>query len=1016
MKTRLATILFLAIAAATSADALDRVDPATLFSGLRYRSIGPSRGGRVTAVAGHRALRSTFFMGATGGGVWKTTNYGQTWKNVSDGFFASGSIGAIRIAESDPEVVWVGTGSDALRSNVIVGKGVYKSADGGKSWTHVGLEAVGNIGAVLIHPEHPDRVWVAAIGNPFAPNPQRGVYRTLDGGQSWENVLFISNHTGVVDLEFAPDDPDTLYAALWQAQRKPWTIISGGDEGGLYKSTDAGSSWQALAQGLPEGLLGKADLAVSAADPDRVYALIEAQGEAGGVYRSDDRGSSWRQVTDFQDIRNRPFYYTNLEAQPQNADVLWGMAEGFWKSEDSGETWTRHSTPHGDNHDMWIHPDDPNLFIQANDGGANVTRDGGETWSSQLNQSTAELYQLEVDDAFPYRLYAGQQDNTTISLPSHRDRSRAGGWTADWQMHGGCETGPIVPKPGDPDIVYANCKGRFGVYNRRTGQEQQYYVGFWNIYGHNPRDLRYRFQRVAPVHVSPHDPDRVYHGSQFVHVTEDRGRTWRTISPDLTAFTDETQVVSGSPITLDVTGEEHFSTLYEIQESPHEPGVIWVGANDGPVHITRDAGVHWLNITPQGLEPYGRVQQIDVSPHVPSKAYVCILRYQLGDFAPYVYRTNDYGATWTRIVSGIPEDTPVRVVREDPVREGLLYAGTETGMFVSFDDGLHWRSFQQNLPITPITDIQRVGNDLALSTMGRGFWILYDITPLHELGHGLVEAQNHLFAVNDAYRLHGDELSDTVDPAAPDYPPLGANIDYRLSSDAAAIQLTILDQRGQAVREFFSDQPSRSTMEDAEPEMHDGRADPAGEDAPELERTAGMHRFVWDLRHVGPWHHEPDKSERGGPLVPPGLYRALLRAGAWSASREFRVQMDPRVVAEGEVSIADIEEQSAFSLGVRDALSDARRAAAQIDKAREALAENEDLPYALESAYQALVTNSVRYSRPMLIDQLQYLYSNLVIADQAPGADARERFEQLGSALSRELDRVREAPATASPE
>ena len=536
-------------------------DYSDLFSDMRYRMVGPSRGGRATTVAGHRAQPHTFYLGATGGGVWKTTDYGDTWYNISDGYFATGSIGAIQVADSDPNIIYVSTGSDGLRSNVIIGKGVYKSTDAGKTWKHIGLEKTGNSGAVLIHPTNPDLVYVAAIGNPFAPNPERGVYRTKDGGANWELVLFVSEKTGAVDLEFAPDNPNEIYASMWLAERKPWTIISGGHEGGVYKSTDGGDNWKHLTNGLPNGLRGKSDLAVSAGDPNRVYVLIEAPEKEGGVYRSDDRGETWTQVTDFQPIRNRPFYYTNLDAHPKNPDILWGMAEGYFKSTDAGKTWERKEVPHGDNHDMWINPDNPDIFIQSNDGGANVTLDGGKTWSTQHNQPTAELYQVDVSDDFPYRLYAGQQDNTTISVPSRPPRSMPGGHTAYWEEQGGCETGPAVPKPGDPDIVYANCKGRFGFFNRRTGQEMQYYVGFWNIYGHNPKDLAYRFQRVAPIHVSPHDPNKVYHASQYVHVTTNGGQTWETISPDLTAFSDETQVFSGDPITIDMTGEEHFSVI-----------------------------------------------------------------------------------------------------------------------------------------------------------------------------------------------------------------------------------------------------------------------------------------------------------------------------------------------------------------------------------------------------------------------------------------------------------------------
>ena len=598
------TLTTIAIAVAAVAGALLPPTPALaqtapprfsddLFGSLRYRYVGPSRGGRVTAVAGHRAHPSTFYMGATGGGVWKTTDRGHNWRNISDGYFGTGSIGAIRVADSNPNIVYVSTGSDGIRSNVIIGDGVYRSTDAGETWQHLGLERTGNSGAVLIHPDNPDLVYVAAIGNPFAPNPDRGVYRSRDGGANWENVLFVSDSTGAVDLEFAPDDPNTIYASMWRGERKPWTIISGGLEGGVYISRDGGDTWNQATDGLPTGLRGKSDLAVSPGDPDRVYALIEAPPDTGGVYRSDDRGATWHQVSDFQPILNRPFYYMNLEGHPTDPDILWGMAEGHWMSTDGGRNWQPRSTPHGDNHDLWINPDNPDIMIQSNDGGANVSIDGGQTWSTQLNQPTAELYQVDVSDDFPYRLYAGQQDNSTISVPSLPERSEPGGPQSAWESHGGCETGPVVPKPGDPDIVYANCKGRFGLYNRRTGQEQHYYVGMANLYGHNPRDLEYRFQRVVPIHVSPHDPNKVYHGSQFVHVTTNGGQRWETISDDLTAFTPETQVISGHPITLDVTGEEHFSVLYDIQESVLEPGVIWAGANDGPVHVTRDGGTSW---------------------------------------------------------------------------------------------------------------------------------------------------------------------------------------------------------------------------------------------------------------------------------------------------------------------------------------------------------------------------------------------------------------------------------------
>jgi hypothetical protein len=572
-----------------------------------------------------------------------------------------------------------------------------------------------------------------------------------------------------------------------------------------------------------------------------------------------------------------------------------------------------------------------------------------------------------------------------------------GGSTAQWEAHGGCETGPAVPKPGDPDIVYADCKGRFGVYNRRTGQEQQYYVGFANLYGHNPKDLTYRFQRVSPISVSPHDPNRVYHGSQYLHVTEDGGKTWTRISPDLTANTPETQVISGSPITIDVTGEEYFSVIYAIQESRHERGVIWVGANDGPVHLTRDAGKTWKDVTPPGLGPYGRVQTIEVSPHDPATAYVCILRYQLGDFAPYAFKTTDYGATWTRLTTGangIPADNPVRVVREDPSRKGLLYAGTEDGMFVSFDDGGRWQPFRLNMPATPVTDIKVVGNDLALSTMGRSFWILDDVSPLRELTPAVLEDDAHLFAASPAYRLHGFEFEEfprAPEPYEPQYPPAGANIHYYLGKAAEGpVRLEILDGAGHVVRELSSE------------------ANEAG--TPRLTKAKGLHRVLWDLHYPGPWEARSERANRGrGPFVPPGQYQARLSVGSWTHTVPVEVRLDPRVVHEG-VTAADAEAQAKLALKVRDALSEARHLAERVEQGLRTAAAGSEAARSLTAVQREVVTASPRYSQPMLVDQLEYLYSNLNRADQRPGRDAEERYVELRRILDEQTkaaERVR---------
>ncbi|MDX1665845.1 MAG: hypothetical protein R3350_01375, partial [Saprospiraceae bacterium] len=902
-------------------------------------------------------------------------------------------------APSDPDIIYVGTGSDGMRSNVITGKGVYKSTDAGKKWSFVGLEKTGQIGAVEIHPNDPNTVFVAAIGQAFGPNSERGVYRTKDGGESWEQVLFIADTIGISDVEFSPDNPDIIYAGAWRGERKPWTIISGGMEGGIYKSTDGGDSWRKLENGLPTGLIGKVDLAVSMDDPERLWALIEAPQGTGGVYRSDDRGESFRLVSTKKELLDRPFYYANIDANPLDADIIFVSATRFWKSVDGGMHWQRKSTPHGDNHDLWINPLDTLIMVQANDGGVNVTTDGGKSWSTQRNQPTAELYQVEVDDQFPYWLYAGQQDNSTIAVPNLPPYAPVAGGETFWMAVGGCETGPVVPKPGNPDIVYANCKGRFGTYHKKTGQEQQYYVGATYIYGHNPADLEFRFQRVAPIHVSPHDPDVVYHASQYLHRTTDDGRSWEIISPDLTAFEPDKQVISGSPITRDITGEEYYSTIYSVRESPLEKGLIWVGANDGPVHITRDGGENWKDITPAGLLPGGRVDCVEPSPHRPEKAYIAVLRYQLDDWAPYVYRTEDYGQSWQLITEGIPADYPVRVVREDPDREGLLYAGTEFGVFVSFDDGEHWQLFQQNLPITPITDIKVHRKDLVLSTMGRGFWVIDDLSPLHQLQPDAVAGGMQLFKPRDTYRMRYRSWGSG---AVPDYPEAGAYVHYYLPEKAEpGLQLEVYDGENNLIRAFTSES-LKPDSENEGPDMATGFVPPRP--SPGLRNKAGMHRFVWDLRHTGPWHENARRSGRGGPMVVPGSYRLVLRSGEKVSEQYVEVVIDPRL-SEANIDKADLLAQEKLLLEVRDRISAARQMAETVEaylkrvdeKKMEISAEQREEVLYLSSE---LVTAEGRYRKPMLIDQLEYLYNMLNRADQPPGQDAYERTDELTEKLA----------------
>lgn len=959
------------------------------FGDLEFRNVGPTRGGRVTAVAGVESQPSTFYMGATGGGVWKTMDYGQTWINISDGYFKSPSIGAIRVFQDNPDIIYVGTGSDGMRSNVIIGKGVYKSEDAGVTWKHAGLEKAGLIGAVEIDPSNPDRLFVAAIGNPFGDNPERGVFRSLDGGESWEKVLFISEKTGISDVEIHPANPDIIYASAWTGRRTPWTIISGSEEGGVYRSLDGGDSWTKLAGGLPQGVVGKSDLAVTPALPDMVAVLVEAA-EGQGLYISEDRGETFELASDQANLLDRPFYYTNVDIDPSDPDVMYVNCTGFFRSTDRGRTWQRRSTPHGDNHDMWINPSDPDLYVQGNDGGANVTRDGGETWSSQMNQPTAELYQVDLDDQVPYWIYAGQQDNSTVAIPSTNRVSVRRPDTYIMSV-GGCETGPAVPKPGNHNIVYANCKGRFGRYSKITGQEKQYYVGASNIYGHNPADLKYRFQRVSPIVVSPHDPGIVYHASQYLHRTTDEGVTWETISPDLTAFEPDKQVISGSPITRDITGEEFYSTIYSVAESPLRKGVIWTGSNDGPVYVTLDNGETWNNVTPPDMPSGGRVETVEASPHKPGKAYIAVYRYLLDDWEPYIYRTNDYGINWIRLttgINGIAADDPTRVVRESPDREGLLFAGTDSGVFVSFNDGLDWFPFSFNLPVVQVTDIRLFRNDLILSTMGRSFWVMDNITPVIE-GNMISEGHNNvLLRPATAYRASWSR---------------GAVIDYNLAADDADVKITITAPGNNPVRIFVTeDYPG---LTDNERSLSRGTQPPAS--------SRGFHRMVWDMKTCGP---EVPEGRRGGsgPAVVPGRYNITLKTGGELFSADFDILPDPRVIDDG-VSFDDMREQYQLALSVRDLISKTVRLVSDVEtawkpldekhKSETRLSARERRSYPeLESVRDALVTQDIIYPQPMLADQLSYLYSMISRADQKPGKDAWVRYEEL----NREYENLKE--------
>ena len=1018
---------------------------------LRWRNVGPTRGGRVTAIVGVRSQPCTFYQGATGGGVWKTENCGETWAPIGDGQIATGSIGSIDVSESNPNVVYVGTGSAAIRSNVIIGRGAYKSTDAGRTWEFIGLREAGQIGSIVIHPKDPNVVWAAALGSPYGPNAERGIFKTTDGGKTWKKTLFVNNETGGRVVAVNMSNPNELYAGMYKGFRKGWDIISGGPatQGGIYKSTDGGETWSKLSSGLPQPLIGKIDIDIARSQPSIVYAMIEAPGEQGGLYRSDDSGATWRVVNSAGNLRSRPFYFNYVDVNPKNPEEVWVNALGLFKSTNGGKSFTTVSTPHGDNHGIWFNPDDPLTAIQSNDGGANVTRDGGRTWSSILNQPTGEFYMVSVDQQYPYLLYGPQQDNSTIVVPSIPPVSYGFDHPAQaWAQASGCETGGIVPTP-DGKVIWGACKGELERFSVETGQSQGRWIYPQNRYGHHPKDIKYRFPRQTVVHVSVHDPKTVYQASHVLHRTRDEGVTWDVISPDLTWNDPNYQIVPGNPITRDVTGEEVYSSIYSMAESPRDRNVLWVGANDGPVHVTRDGGKTWKNVTPKDLPHGGRVQNIDASAHDTGTAYIAVYRFLFEhDLKPYIYATSDYGATWRKLTNGtngIPNDHPTRVVREDPERAGLFYAGTEFGFFVSLNNGSDWLPLQQNLPATPVTDLRVQRGDLVISTMGRAFWIMDDVTPLRQLagartttaaagvrGTPVVGAASGRAAgAGVTVPLGGQAAMDLskpvlLQPAAriryragggrrggggPEYPPVALPIDYMLPDGfKGEVTLEIADAKGRVVRTVRPAASGRGGGggrgegggDPDDPDMRGGRGRggaPAG-----LSTKPGHNRFMWDYR----WAN-------GGPLAAPGTYTAKLTAGETTQSQTFEVKVDPGVVKDG-TTVADLVEQQNFLLQLRETIT---RGTALRTKLQQAMQQRNVQPatppapgesttqlveklktanntnVALQSLWARLVTAPGTYQQPMLLDQLNSINRVESGADQKVGIESRKRYDDL---------------------
>jgi photosystem II stability/assembly factor-like uncharacterized protein len=894
-----------------------------LFKGMKYRVVGPFRGGRSLTASGIPGDPATYYFGGTGGGVWKSTDGALTWTSVFDQEGTS-AIGSLAVAPSDPNIVYVGTGEACLRGNISHGDGVYRTLDGGKTWKNLGLRDSRAIGKVIVNPKNPDIAFVAALGHPFGPNSERGIFRTLDGGKTWEKVLYKDENTGGIDVTFDPRNSNILFAALWEVRRTPWSLSSGGPGSGLYRSNDGGATWKRLDEkGLPKGPYGRIGVSV-AANSDRVYALIQAND--GGLYRSDDGGDTWQLVNGSHSLIQRPWYYMHVVADPQDSETVYIMNVDAYRSTDGGRSFNKVKIPHGDNHGLWIDPKATKRMIATNDGGVSVTLDGGKTWTRQDNQPTAQFYHVIADTRTPYFVYGSQQDSGTVAIASRSDRGAID--RADWYDVGGGEAGYIAPYPPDPNVVYAaDYEGLITRFDKRNGQIRNITNQTQLADAGGAAPLEHRFQWTSPVVISPHDSETLYHASERLFKTTDGGVHWEAISGDLTRNDKTKQQPSGGSITIDDSGTEYYDTIFAVAESPVSKGLIWVGTDDGLVHITRDGGKSWSNVTPKDLPEWSRISQIDPSPFDAGTAYMAVDRHQNDDLHPHIYKTSDYGKTWTTIVKGIPDTTFVRAVREDPKKRGLLYAGTEMGVFVSFNDGADWRSLQLNLPRAPIHDLIVKNDDLVVATHGRAFWILDDVSPLRQFTDDIAKQEVHLYSPATAYRMQNPDEAPPKPILVGQNPPAGSVIDFFVKAPPKGeTTIEILDSQGQVIRKYSSlknevpDEPL--DPDDKKPEK-------------EIKVEAGLNRFVWNLRYEsanrvpGYYLWEYNGGARG-PLALPGSYQVRLTVDGKSQTAPLEVKLDPRVL----VSQADLEKQFNLLLQIREQLNRVYTAVNQIEDVR----------------------------------------------------------------------------------
>ncbi len=985
-----------------------------LLQGMQYRLIGPFRGGRVLTVAGFPGDPQTYYFGAASGGVWKSMDGAAHWSPLFDKESVA-SIGSIAIAPSDANVIYVGTGEGCLRGNISYGNGVYRSNDGGKSWASLGLRDTRHIPKVLVDPRNPEVVLVAAMGHAFGPNTERGVFRTTDGGKNWTKVLYVDDRTGATDLAFAPSNPNLVFAAMYQAQRQPWTFTSGGPGSGLYRSIDGGATWKHLeGKGLPSGVLGRIGISISGADSSRVYAMIEA--DKGGLYRSDDGGDHWERVNDDERYRQRAWYFSHVFADPKSADTVYVLNTGMFRSTDGGKTFTLLPAPHGDHHGLWIDPTNPLRMINGDDGGATISIDGGKSWTPQMNQPTAQFYHVAVDNRFPYYVFGAQQDNTALATASWSDFGLIG--MRNWYEVAGGESATLAPDPRDGNIVYAAGPGA-ARFDKHT--EQGVDISPWPIdfAGHGVADFPHRFQWTEPILFSPHDPTVIYTAGEVVFKTTNQGKSWTAISPDLTRNDKSKQQASGGEITLDNTSAEYYGTIFALAESPLEKGLLWAGSDDGLIQISRNGGGSWQNVTPSTMPEWGTVSIIEPSPHGAATAYAAVDRHRLDDFKPYIFKTSDYGKTWTQIAAGIPEGDYVRAVREDPKRAGLLYAGTETGVWFSMDAGAHWQKLRLNLPTVPVHDLVVKDDDLAVATHGRAFWILDDLTPLRKLAPADVDADAKLYPPRPAYRLRFPDALDRRQPAG-ENPPPGAIVYYYLkAAPKDEVKLEILDAQGSVIKTYSSVKKEEDAGPAEWPDVqHQSKTLPA---------EAGLNRFYWDLRYEDPvtvpgTFYEADIPPKGA-MALPGTYQVRLTVAVRSQTAPLELRLDPRI----QISRADLEKQFELERQISRRLTSLHNAVNEIRDLRAQIAALEqryrnvaaweplkpmadDLLKKIAAVEEKVIQAKMKSTEgdlryPTMIDeQLIYLNWSVDAADAAPTDGQQRLFTELSAKLQEQLN------------